>query len=247
MTLSTREKALAVIALLFAALFARLGVWQLERLRERQAFNTPIEARINQAPVPLHQLSADPKEARYRRVLVSGEYDYAHELVLTLRSRQGSPGVNLLTPLRVEGSDTAVLINRGWIYAPDGISANTRPWREPNPVNATGFVLLLETGDSSNVRSTGRPDAVRRPHLGTIASMLPYPVAPYYMVLASRGVVPDSTPPRIPPPALSEGSHRSYAMQWFTFALITVGGVALLLLRLRDRDENMSRELTVSE
>ena len=229
--MTTREKALAGIALLLAALFVRLGFWQVDRLRERQAFNAPIESRIKRAPVALRDLDGDADDARYRRVLVTGEFDYGHELVLTLRSRQGSPGVNLLTPLKVEGSDTAILVNRGWIYAPDGMSADTRPWREPNPVNATGFVLLLETGDSSAVRSTGRPLAVRRPHLGAIASMLPYPVAPYYVVLASRGAVPESTPPRIPPPALSEGSHRSYAMQWFTFALIAVGGTAILLLR----------------
>lgn len=229
--MSTREKALAAIALLFAALFVSLGLWQVERLRERQAFNAPIQSRITQAPVALRDIDSDPNRARYRRVLVTGEYDYTRELVLTLRSRQGSPGVNLLTPLRMAGTDTAVLINRGWIYAPDGVSADTKPWREPNPVNATGFVLLLETGDSSGARSTGRPDAVRRPHLSVIASMLPYPVAPYYVVLSSPGAVPDSTPPRIPPPALSEGSHRSYAMQWFTFALIAVGGVAILIIR----------------
>lgn len=229
--MSTREKVLAGVALLFAALFVRLGFWQIERLRERQAFNAPIESRVRQAPVALRDVGSDPDEARYRRVVVTGEYDYDRELVLTLRSRQGSPGVNLLTPLKVEGSDTAVLVNRGWIYAPDGMSADRRPWREPDPVGASGYVLLLDEGDSGGVRSAGKPRAMRRPHRGTIASMLPYPVAPYYVVLSSPGAVPDSTPPRIPPPALSEGNHRSYAMQWFTFAIIAVGGTAILLMR----------------
>ena len=221
------------IALLFAALFVRLGFWQLERLRERQAYNAPIESRAGQPPVDLRELPRDLALARYRRVRVTGEFDYDRELVLTLRSRQGSPGVNLLTPLRAPGADTAVLVNRGWIYAPDGMSADTKPWRERNPEGATGHVLLLDTSDATGARSTGRPDAVRRPHLGTIAAMLPYPVAPYYVVLESPGAVPDSTPPRVPPPALSEGSHRSYAMQWFTFALIAVGGVAIFVLRHR--------------
>lgn len=229
--MSNREKVLGGIALMLAGLFMQLGVWQLGRLRERQEYNAPIKARLDQPPADLRALPRDPAVARYRRVRVSGEYDHAHELVLTLRSRQGSPGVNLLTPLKVEGSDTAILVNRGWIYAPDGMTADTKPWREPDPVNATGFVLLLETGDSGGVRSASRREAIRRPHLGTIASMLPYPVAPYYVVLSSPGAVPDSTPPRVPPPALSEGSHRSYAMQWFTFAIIAVGGTAILLMR----------------
>ncbi len=229
--MSTREKTLLAVALLFAALFVRLGLWQIERLRERQAYNAPIESRLTQEPVPVAALPVDLEEKRHRRARVTGEYDYGHEIVLTLRSRQGSPGVNLLTPVRVAGSDTAVLINRGWIYAPDGVSADPGPWREASPRDAIGFVRILETGDSAGARSAGRPDAIRRPHLATVAAMLPYPVAPYYVVLTSPGSNPDSTPPRVPPPALDEGSHRGYAVQWFTFALIAVGGTAILLLR----------------
>ncbi|MCR4339829.1 MAG: SURF1 family protein [Gemmatimonadaceae bacterium] len=234
--MSTREKILIGIALLFAALFVRLGFWQLERLRERQAYNAPIEARAGLAPVALRDLPRDPGEAIHRSVRVSGEYDYDREIVLTLRSRQGSPGVNLLTPLRVAGSDTAILVNRGWIYAADGVAADTKPWREDDPVDAVGYVRLLETGDTTGARSTGRPDAVRRPSLSTIRAMLPYPVAPVYVVLTSPGSDPTRAPPRVPPPALDEGNHRSYAVQWFTFALIALGGTAILVLRRRAGD-----------
>lgn len=227
----TREKVLLGIALLFAALFVRLGFWQLSRLRERQAYNAPIAARVGLEPVALRDLPRDPGQAIHRSVRVSGEYDYDREIVLTLRSRQGSPGVNLLTPLRIAGSDTAVLVNRGWIYAPDGVAADPKPWREPDAVDAVGYVRLLETGDTAGARATGRSDAIRRPNLATVAAMLPYPVAPFYVVLASPGS--DSAPARVPPPALDEGSHRSYAVQWFVFALIAIGGTAILVLRQR--------------
>ncbi|MGI8618454.1 MAG: SURF1 family protein [Gemmatimonadaceae bacterium] len=231
--MTTREKVLVGIALLFAALFVRLGFWQVGRLRERQAYNAPIAARMGLEPVEPRDLPRDLAQARHRRVLLSGQYDYAREIVLTLRSREGSPGVNLLTPLRVAGSDTAIVVNRGWIYAPDGVAADTRPWREADPAGAVGYVRLLETGDTTGARSGERADAVRRPSLAAIREMLPYPLAPYYVVLASPGSNPETTPPRVPPPALDEGSHRSYAVQWFTFALIAVGGVAILVLRLR--------------
>jgi surfeit locus 1 family protein len=234
--LSRRENVLLGIALLFAALFARLGFWQLERLRERQAYNAPIEARAALEPVALRDLPRDPGEAIHRSVRVSGEYDYDREIVLTLRSRQGSPGVNLLTPLRVAGSDTAILVNRGWTYAPDGVAADTKPWREPDPVDAAGYVRLLETGDTTGARASGRPDGIRRANLATVAAMLPYPVAPFYGVLPSPGSDPERTPPRVPPPALNEGSHRSYAVQWFTFAIIALGGTAILVLRGRACD-----------
>lgn len=222
------------VAVLFAALFVRLGFWQLERLRERQAYNAPVESRLGLPPVELRDLPRELEQARHRRVLVSGQYDYSHEIVLTLRSRQGSPGVNLLTPMKVTGSDTAVLVNRGWIYAPDGVNAATEPWREGDPTGSTGYVRLLETGDGRGARSTERTDAVRRAHHGTISSMMPYPIAPYYVVLTSPGSDPERIPPRVPPPALDEGSHRSYAVQWFTFALIALGGTAILIMRRRE-------------
>ena len=234
--MSARDKVLIGIAVLFAILFARLGFWQIERLRERQAYNEPIEARAGLPPVQREDLPRDPEAARHRRVRLTGTYDYAHEIVLTLRSRDGSPGVYLLTPLRVAGTDTAILVNRGWIYAPDGVSADTKPWREPDPVNAVGHVRLLETGDTTDARTAARPDGIRRPHLATVAAMLPYPVAPYYVALSSPGADPERTPPRAPPPAVDEGSHRSYAVQWFTFALIVLGGTAILVLRRRAGD-----------
>lgn len=234
--MSTRDKVLVGIAALFALLFARLGFWQIERLRERQAYNEPIAARAGLAPVEREELPRDLEAARHRRVRLTGTYDYAHEIVLTLRSREGSPGVHLLTPLRVAGTDTAILVNRGWIYAPDGVSADTKPWREPDPVNAIGYVRLLEAGDTTSARTAVRPDGIRRPHLATVAAMLPYPVAPYYVVLSSPGSDPERTPPRIPPPTLDEGSHRSYAVQWFMFALIAIGGTAILVLRGRAGD-----------
>lgn len=57
------------------------------------------------------------------------------------------------------------------------------------------------------------------------------PVAPYLLVQtadADPGTPRDSTPARLELPVLDEGPHRSYAVQWFSFAAIAaVGGVVL--------------------
>jgi surfeit locus 1 family protein len=59
---------------------------------------------------------------------------------------------------------------------------------------------------------------------------LPYPVSPLYLVATDA----DTTKPvvervvRLPPPALDEGPHLSYAIQWFAFAAIAlIGGTAV--------------------
>lgn len=41
----------------------------------------------------------------------------------------------------------------------------------------------------------------------------------------------DSVPRRLPPPTVDAGPHRSYAAQWFAFAIIAVVGGVLLFRR----------------
>ena len=57
-----------VVAAGAAALFARLGVWQLHRLAERRAFNAQFEQRLAAPPVSLDSVPGDTALAKYRRV-----------------------------------------------------------------------------------------------------------------------------------------------------------------------------------
>src|SRR5918911_4199001 len=93
-----------------------LGVWQINRLNQRLALNKHIDERIVASPVSLNSTaSIDPDLLDYQRVVVRGTFDPNHEVVLRNRSYQDSTGVNILTPLRLSGSDKGVLVNRGWI------------------------------------------------------------------------------------------------------------------------------------
>src|SRR5690242_11237700 len=94
---------LMVAAVLAAALFVGLGIWQLRRRDERRALNAVVRANLAAAPVDFAALPHDTMQARYRRARVSGSPDYEHEIVLAGRSREGSPGVNIVTPVRVAG------------------------------------------------------------------------------------------------------------------------------------------------
>src|SRR5678816_1060082 len=94
--------------------FVRLGLWQLARLHAKVQRNAVIAAQQREAAVQFASLPRDTAAARYRRASASGVFDYRAELVLSNRTYQGSPGVDLVTPLRLGGSDTAVLVDRGW-------------------------------------------------------------------------------------------------------------------------------------
>ena len=87
--------------------------------------------------------ASDALFARAQRVNVSGTYDFDHEIALINRSRDGAPGVNILTPLRLPGRDTAVIVNRGWVYSPDGATIDLTKWREPPGAVGTAYVSWL--------------------------------------------------------------------------------------------------------
>src|SRR5918912_3727462 len=146
----------AALALAGAALFVRLGFWQLDRLHQRRRRNAVVMARIASPPVDWSALPHDTT-ARYRRVRLAGAPDYEHEIVLVGRTREGSPGVNLITPVRVAGSDTAVLVDRGWVYSPDATRVDLARWREGDELHVTGFVETLAPALSAAVARVDRP------------------------------------------------------------------------------------------
>jgi surfeit locus 1 family protein len=218
----------------------RLGFWQLSRLSERRARNSQVSGRLAEPVAEVTQLASD-SGSRLRRAHAVGRPDFEHELVLAARSYEGSPGVHLLTPLRITGRDTAFLVNRGWVYAPDGARVDLAKWRE-HDTSFTGYVELLPTMPDGRAGRAPLDSSriLRRLDYAAVTRALPYPVSRLYLV----ATVPDSSIPagnrvaRLPPPALDEGPHLGYAIQWFSFAIIAVvGGAAVARRRTAEREE----------
>jgi len=215
-----------VLSFLAAALFVRLGVWQLSRLAQRRAHNAAVSARMAEPPGTVRTLPADTAALHYRRVHIAGRPDYAREIVLVNRTRQGSPGVHILTPLHVAGTDTLVLVNRGWVYSPNSADADLTKWHEGDSLAADGWVEV-PTRLRGAAELTSSPREFRWLDPAAVTRVVGAPVTPYYVVLdPPPGDPPPNRPVRVPPPALDEGPHKSYAIQWFFFALLAVvGGV----------------------
>jgi surfeit locus 1 family protein len=221
------------IPLACAALFVSLGFWQLRRHEARAALNAPLAARLMEAPVPFREIPADTAGQRWRRVTLTGRFRYDLEQVQASRTNAGSPGVHLLTPLERAGTDTLVVITRGWVYSPDAASVELARWREEDEVTLTGYVLpLAADGPAAPVSEPGAAATVpplRAMHRAALEDRLGAPVTPVLVVMTSDSAArADSVPRRLALPAVDAGPHRSYALQWFAFALIAVvGGVAL--------------------
>ena len=218
-----------VVAAGAAALFARLGVWQLHRLAERRAFNAQFEQRLAASPAPLDSIPGDTALAKYRRVRVHGILDYDHQFIITGRSRDGAPGVFIITPLRPDSGRRAVLVNRGWVYSPDASSVNSALWLEPERTTVEGFIEPLPARTRGGSQSARNPRAWRELDYARATAELPYPIAPYTVVELATGTRPAGAPTRLALPEMDDGPHLSYAIQWFTFAAIALYGAVYLL------------------
>jgi len=225
-TIDRRDLAGLVIALLIAATCIRLGVWQLDRLHARRERNALLLVARARPPLEVNgSLPAD--SARDRRLRAHGVYDYRHERLWRARSYQGVPGVDLVTPLRlVDGA--AVLVDRGWAPSPDAYHVHQPAYREGDSADVVGLGLA-----APRARGDVDPTALR--------DSVPYPLLTFVLQQVPSATAPDRPLPpgliRWPIPELSDGPHLSYAIQWFSFAvIIVVGSLALARKRAADAD-----------
>jgi surfeit locus 1 family protein len=226
-----RVPAFVAFALISAAVFVRLGVWQLHRRDERRARNALVTARLSAPDVDLATLTGDSASIRFRRVHVTGTPDYDHELIWASRSYKGSPGVNILTPIHVSGRDTAVIVDRGWVYAPDGETVDLTKWRDRDSVFG-GYVE--EFPSVAGGMSVAHPTVITRLGFAAVQGATSFPIAPVYIVMLGDSTIAPDRIARLSPPPLDEGPHLNYAIQWFAFAIIALVGAGVVLRQRRE-------------
>jgi surfeit locus 1 family protein len=247
-----RRLLVTLIVLAGAAGLCRLGIWQLDRLAQRQAINTTIDTRMAQPPAPLAGPAVDPAALEYRRVEVRGVYDPAQEILLRNRALDGVPGVHVITPLRLSDG-AAVLVDRGWLpidqSRPEARSAFAPP---PGEVVVDGVARRSQEGAGGPadppLAGDERRDAWFRVATTQIQAQTGYPLLPIYLEQQPAPGDPE-LPRRIATSDLGAGPHLGYAIQWFAFAVILlVGYVAFTYQRLRRgaRDNGNGSEHTYS-
>jgi surfeit locus 1 family protein len=210
-----------------AALCIRLGFWQLDRLHQRRERNAEAGANLAQTPLQIPPLSGD--FVRYRRVSATGVFDFSREFVLAGRARNGNPGVYIITPLVMAGTDTLLLVARGWAYSPDASTLDLSAWRERDSATVAGYLVGFDP--VSKGADTSASGVVRRIVRATAERRMGAPVAPFYVIMTGGGGSGDSVPARLESPVSDEGPHLSYTVQWFLFATIFGAGGVFVALR----------------
>jgi surfeit locus 1 family protein len=232
-----------LLVLLGTLLCVRLGIWQLDRLEGRRAFNSQVTSMWEMSVLDLNNEDHGAiSEMEWRAVKVIGEYDFENQVALRNRYNGDQYGYHLMTPLLFDTSTAlsaggmAVLVDRGWIPA-EGNSApdDWRQYDEPGAVTVTGQIRLGQDkpaigGVADALPEDGSPLWVwNNADVEKIALYMPYPILNVYIqpdVDADDGTPPIPFQPEV---VLTEGSHFGYALQWFTFATILFVGYPFYL------------------
>ncbi len=218
-----------LLVIVAAAVCARLGIWQLDRLKQRRAFNSHVYAVRAMPALDLAASSAneDLVDMEYRPAVATGTYDFAHQVAIRNQYYNSQLGLHLLTPLVLKSGE-AVLVDRGWIPAEGNATpADWHKYDVPGTLTVQGIIRQPQTGPGFG----GVADPTLTPgqkgldqwiyvNIGRLSQQMPYPILPVYL---QQNPDPSRTTPPIPYTEeldLSEGPHQGYAIQWFSFATI---------------------------
>lgn len=219
-----------VATALTMAATASLGLWQLDRARQKTTLQTAILARAALPALSNAELlaQADTGAVLHRSVALRGEWVPQHSVFLENRQMDGRTGFFLVTPLRLIGSDRAVLVQRGWL--PRDFNDRTRV---PDVATPAGEVLvpgrlapppgrLYQFGDAGSGPIRQNIDlAAHRQETGL--ALLDLSVQ---QTGDDEGEGLGRLHRRWPLPATDVHKHHGYAFQWFALCAL-VGGLYL--------------------
>ncbi len=179
---------ITLLTLLLLSLLTGLGFWQLDRAAQKRALLEQYEEQEREARIEVRADLVAAGELEYRPAQVRGRFDTGHQFLLDNRTHQGMAGYQVLTPLRIEGSEQGILVNRGWV--PRGSSRSVLP-DVPTPATPVRLEGMLKrptrtiTLGEGEDREPGWPKVLQRVRLDLQAEQLGYPLLPLLFLLGT--------------------------------------------------------------
>ena len=211
---------LTVATLLALGLTLSLGRWQLSRAAQKELLQAQIEASEKLPALDGAQLLASPEPLSllHRPVHLQGQWLADKTVYLDNRPMQAKVGFYVFTPLKIAGTQQAVLVQRGWLPR----NFNQRNQLPPlatrsGVIEVTGLLApapakLLELG-------SGEQGAIRQNlDLAAYSEEIGQALLPLTLVqtgAASEGLLRDW-----PQSSAGIDKHYGYAIQWFALAAL---------------------------
>jgi len=203
-------------ALFFFVLTLSLGNWQSGRAEYKRGLQARYDAAAQHAPVHVGGELLEKDTLLYRRLEVEGRFETDHEILLDNRVLDGVAGYHVLTPLRVAGGATAILVNRGWV------AVGSDRARLPQLPAVSGLVRIEGIAVEPQSRyfefSGAAPEGRVWQNLDFEQYALTTGLTLQPVLLLQTSELEDGLVRRWPRPDTGVATHVAYSVQWYGLA-----------------------------
>ena len=222
------RNALVLLAtLLSVGVAARLCLWQLDRAAQKEALQAAQQSRSGLPPLDEGSLARSAEGAavqRHRSVRLQGQWLAERTVFLDNRQMKGRPGFYVVTPLRLQGGNDAVLVQRGW--APRDMQERTRLPPVATPATMVEVLGRIAPPPSRLYEFAGQDAGSIRQNLDIVefAREASLSLRPLSVVQTdSPDTAGDGLLREWPQPAADVHKHYGYAFQWFALGALMTG------------------------
>lgn len=201
-------------ALLMAFLCVQLGFWQLHRASEKSSLQARYAASQSYVDVSLASQLNDAQRVRLR-----GTWWPEQRVLLDNRVHHKIGGFDVLMPLRL-AQGGVVIINRGWVAGTGNRQRLPQIETPAGVVTVEGLSLIPSQGFSLG-ESLAEPGVWQRADMQRFAQVLAASVPKTWVLQENEA--PDGLLREWPLPVFGIEKHYGYAVQWFAFALLSIG------------------------
>ena len=205
-----------VAAVVFLGVTLAAGNWQLNRAQYKRELQAQLDRLAQEPPLALNGTVVDAEQMRGRRVVVTGGFDVSHEIFIDNRTAQGRPAYQVLTPLRIAGSDVAVLVDRGLVQHAWGTQVLPVVPALSAPVRIEGIAAPPSGKYLELSQHTMDGKVWQNLDMGRYAKTVPYVLLP--IVVTQLNDTGDGLYRQWVRPDAGVEKHVGYAFQWFAMA-----------------------------
>jgi cytochrome oxidase assembly protein ShyY1 len=229
-----------LLTVVAAALFVRLGLWQLDRAAYKDTLVRRYAAAAVASPVAFDRVAAAPPVDAFPRVAVDGRYLTDRIYLLDNPRHDARGGVEAYVPLALPDQPRLLLVDLGFL---PGSGTGQAPQLPPLPQDAVrlhGLYLPppgigLELGGDALAGQAHWPKTTVYLDLAQVAKDLGRPLFPRVLALDADPAAIFQREHAFDFSAMPPARHRAYAFQWFSFAVAVLVIFVILHRKRRPR------------
>lgn len=233
-----RNLGLSFLAILILILCLVAGNWQFERGLDRRAENAEIERNIDLPVTSFSEATQWSEEEKlWRQFSISGRFIPEEEILMRNRYHNDQYGFGVATLFELNDG-RKVWIDRGWVKA--GASATTPPEIVPVPSSPVRLTVRFRSDAlDAKIRGSFFATGGTQSQLKKWNDEAAVASETFYFDLVGGDFTPEVPTAT---PAISDGPHIAYAIQWWFFGALALFGRFLIA-----REDRRSRKESITQ